>query len=281
MWVECLYRRVWKSYQNGMQKQEEPEPEIAVVGSKGQIVIPQELRRRLKIAPKTRLAIYRRNDKLIITRLRIAPLREELSSLFKKIDKEYPRAKKKPTEREILEEIQAYRREKKNLWASATNLVRVVVDTNVLVSAILNRGKARTLVLELMGTHTIISSIQMLAEFAEVMTRNKFHSIQKSRIETFKLLMIRRSTLVEPATIEGVIKEDPDDDAVLGVAHAGHAEYIVTGDPHLLALSEFKGAKIVRVSQLLQIITSESRWTSPKKGHRLHPIAKLQANLYS
>jgi AbrB family looped-hinge helix DNA binding protein len=95
-----------------MQKQEEPE--IAIVGSKGQIVIPQELRRRLKIAPKTRLAIYNRDGKLVITRLKIPPLRAELTSLFKEIDKEYPKTKKRPTEREILEEIQAYRREKRS-----------------------------------------------------------------------------------------------------------------------------------------------------------------------
>ncbi len=93
-----------------MQKEE---PEIATVGQKGQIVIPQELRKKLKIAPKTKLAIYRRKDKLVISRLKIPPLQEELRELFKEIDREYPRAKKRPTEKEILDEIQAYRREKR------------------------------------------------------------------------------------------------------------------------------------------------------------------------
>ena len=93
-----------------MQKEE---PEIATVGQKGQIVIPQELRKKLKIAPKTKLAIYLRKDKLVISRLKFPPLQEELRDLFKEIDREYPKAKKKPTEKEILEEIQAYRREKR------------------------------------------------------------------------------------------------------------------------------------------------------------------------
>ncbi len=48
------------------------EPEIAVVGTKGQFVIPQDLRRRLAITPKTKLAIYRRGDKLVVAKLKAA-----------------------------------------------------------------------------------------------------------------------------------------------------------------------------------------------------------------
>jgi AbrB family looped-hinge helix DNA binding protein len=80
--------------------------------TKGQIVIPQELREELHIKPKTKLAVYKRGDKLVLTKLRIPPLSEELKALFREIDENYKR-KKKPTEKEILEEIQAYRREKR------------------------------------------------------------------------------------------------------------------------------------------------------------------------
>ena len=88
------------------------EPDIAVVGAKGQIVIPQELRKELDIHPKTKLAIYRRGDKLIVTRLKIAPLGEDLRSLFEEIDQQY-KGTRKPSEEEILEEIQAYRRRRR------------------------------------------------------------------------------------------------------------------------------------------------------------------------
>lgn len=93
-----------------MQRQEEPE--IAIVGRKGQIVIPHELRKELRIEPKSKLAIYRRNDKLVITKLKISPMRDQLNKLFKKIDNESPK-RKRPTELEILKEIQAYRQEKR------------------------------------------------------------------------------------------------------------------------------------------------------------------------
>ena len=88
------------------------ETEIAVVGTKGQIVIPQRLRKELKITSKTKLVVYRKDDKLVITKLTVPPLGEELKDLFREID-EQNKGKKKPTEKEILEEIQACRREKR------------------------------------------------------------------------------------------------------------------------------------------------------------------------
>jgi len=88
------------------------EPEVAIVGTKGQIVIPQRLRRELNITPKTKLVVYRKGDKIVVTRLKVPPLGEELKDLFREIDEQNQR-KTNPTEKEILEEIQAYRREKR------------------------------------------------------------------------------------------------------------------------------------------------------------------------
>jgi len=88
------------------------EPEIAVVGTKGQIVIPQQLRDDLGIKPRTRLALYRRGDKIVVTKLKIPPLAEDLKEFLKEVD-EGRRDRRRPTEREILEEIQAYRRERR------------------------------------------------------------------------------------------------------------------------------------------------------------------------
>lgn len=86
------------------------EPEIAVVGTKGQFVIPRELRRRLAIKPKTKLAIYRKGDKLVVTKLKVPTAGEELDDFFAEIDEG---GKKAASEREIIKEIQAYRKEKR------------------------------------------------------------------------------------------------------------------------------------------------------------------------
>jgi AbrB family looped-hinge helix DNA binding protein len=88
------------------------EPEIAVVGTKGQIVIPKEMRRQLAITPKTPLAVYRRGDKLVLAKVSLPTVGEELDGLFREID-EQNRGKKVPGNREILREIQARRKERR------------------------------------------------------------------------------------------------------------------------------------------------------------------------
>ena len=93
-------------------KMEQEEPEIAIVGTKGQIVIPQRLRKELKITSKTKLIVYRKGDNIVVTKLEVPPLKEELKTLFDEIDKQN-RGKKKISDEEILKEIQTYRFEKR------------------------------------------------------------------------------------------------------------------------------------------------------------------------
>lgn len=81
--------------------------DIAVVGTKGQIVIPQRLRKELAITPNTKIIVYRRDDKLVLAKLKIPPL-EQLNDLFSEID-EQNKGKSLPNEQEILGELQANR----------------------------------------------------------------------------------------------------------------------------------------------------------------------------
>ena len=84
--------------------------EIAVVGTKGQIVIPQHFRKDLAITPNTKIIVYRKDDKLVLAKLSIPPL-EDLKELFAEIDLKN-KGTKKPTEEDILNEVQAYLRVK-------------------------------------------------------------------------------------------------------------------------------------------------------------------------
>jgi AbrB family looped-hinge helix DNA binding protein len=82
--------------------------DIAVVGTKGQIVIPQRFRKELAITPNTKVVVYRKDDKLVLAKLTVPPL-AELKELFAEIDQQN-KTKKKPSEKEILNDIQAYRK---------------------------------------------------------------------------------------------------------------------------------------------------------------------------
>jgi len=51
-----------------------------------------------------------------------------------------------------------------------------------------------------------------------------------------------------------VVADDPDDDKVVECAIVGKADYIVTGDRHLLALGQYSGISIVKATQFLNIL---------------------------
>ncbi len=133
-------------------------------------------------------------------------------------------------------------------------MVRVVVDTNVLVSALVGHGKPRRLVLKLMERRSIVLSPQMLAELTDVLSREKFKDLEAPQVDRFIASIVRTSKIARLGSRFKVVATDPSDDIVLETAYSGKARYIVTGDKHLLALKKFKGIQIVKVAEILEII---------------------------
>src|SRR5208283_3017335 len=82
--------------------------DVVVVSSKGQVVIPQNLRRRLRIGAKSKLLVYPYSDALIMKKLDIADAAKELETIFMAIDAR--RTKEgEITERELDRLVQSYR----------------------------------------------------------------------------------------------------------------------------------------------------------------------------
>ena len=96
----------------------------------------------------------------------------------------------------------------------------------------------------------------MLAELADVLSRDKF-SVTSSQVDRFVSSLVRTSKMVPDNARFKVVLEDPDDDVVLNTAYTGKAEFIVTGDHHLLALGQFKKTKIVNVNQMQDILNEK------------------------
>ncbi len=86
------------------------EPEITTVSEKGQVVIPQDLRKQLGIKPKTKLLVFGRGDTIIMKRLHLLDVKKEWEELLKAIDRKGLRI----TEEKVREEVQAYRKEKRS-----------------------------------------------------------------------------------------------------------------------------------------------------------------------
>jgi putative PIN family toxin of toxin-antitoxin system len=144
-------------------------------------------------------------------------------------------------------------------------MVRVVIDTNVLVSTLIDDGKPRKLVFELLDKHVVILSRQMLVELADVLSRDKFN-VTGSQVDRFVSSLVRMSKMVPNGARFKVLSEDPDDDIVLNTAYSGRVEFIVTGDQHLLALSQFKKTKIVNVTQMQDILKEKQTLRLKKKA---------------
>ncbi len=138
-------------------------------------------------------------------------------------------------------------------------MTRVVVDTNVLVSALVRGGKPRRLILTLLEDHSVLLCAEMLAELVDVLSRQKFALVKRSQINRFLSKLIRGCEILAVSSHFEVVKEDRDDNTVLAAGHDGNAEYIVTGDKHLLALGQFRGMRIVKVTEMLDILSRASR----------------------
>ena len=72
----------------------------------------------------------------------------------------------------------------------------------------------------------------------------------KSEIMRARNALMTTGKIVTITSRRKIVEEDPDDDVLINTALSGNANYIVSGDPHLLALSEYKGIKILMVSDM-------------------------------
>lgn len=128
---------------------------------------------------------------------------------------------------------------------------KVVLDTNILISALGWKGKPKQILQEcLSGNLELITSKEQLEELERIMNYPKFKFTDKQK-ETFNSIILEVATLVEIKRNLKVIEQDPDDDIILETALVSNADYIISGDPHLLNLKEFKGIKILSASEFL------------------------------
>jgi putative PIN family toxin of toxin-antitoxin system len=132
--------------------------------------------------------------------------------------------------------------------------LRVVFDTNVLISAFVFPGGAPETAYRaaLSGKVTLVTSPPLLAELARVLA-DRF-GWEDTMVETAVGQVARIGTVVRPREKVSVIRRDPDDDRVLEAAREGSADVIVSGDRHLLDLRSWEGVRIVRVAEFLEEI---------------------------
>ena len=139
--------------------------------------------------------------------------------------------------------------------------MRIVLDTNVLVSAFISKLRHSARILDLVSMFEeiqLVLSESILDEFEDVLSRDEVKErfgYSDRDIEFLAQSAREISTIVEARSGFKIVKQDPKDDVVLNTAYDGKADYIVSGDHHLQNLKNLRGIKIVNPRQMMKIIT--------------------------
>ena len=129
---------------------------------------------------------------------------------------------------------------------------KVVVDTNVFVSALLKSKICKFIYEELKrDSFELVISPQLLLEIERVVKNEKFE-LDDEEIRDL-IVLLKRKVLLLPTGEKVEVCRDPKDNCVLECAIAGKVDIIVTGDKDLLILSPFRGILIVSPSEFSRL----------------------------
>jgi len=133
--------------------------------------------------------------------------------------------------------------------------IKVVIDTNVFISSFFNRNGTPGKIIDLWKTEKIVLCISspVLEEYIEVLLRLGFNEKTdlKELLEPFQK-QFNISASLKSVKISAV-KKDPEDDLFIECAVANNADYIVTGDKHLLNLGHFRNVKILPPADFVKL----------------------------
>ena len=141
--------------------------------------------------------------------------------------------------------------------------MRVVFDTNVIISAAISPGSPPTLI------HTawnqdrfeLLVSPDLLAEYRRALSYERVrrrHRKSDDELDALVLDYELAGVLVEPDERLAIVTADPDDNRILECAVAGEATHIVSGDRHLLTLGEYDKIPILDPRAFLELLEDET-----------------------
>jgi uncharacterized protein len=130
--------------------------------------------------------------------------------------------------------------------------VKVVLDTNVLVSGILFTGPPhKILVAWTEGRFELVLTAEIHEEYRRVAVELQRQFPRVDLAGALELVLVNAHAIA-PAVLESQVCVDPDDDKFLACALASGARTIVSGDKHLLTVSGYRGIEVLRPRAFLE-----------------------------
>jgi putative PIN family toxin of toxin-antitoxin system len=130
---------------------------------------------------------------------------------------------------------------------------KITVDTNVLISAFGWRGPPHTILEKIAsGELELFTSYEQFEELSKVLDYPKFEFTEDQK-RRFKEFISEKATFVKSPIKLDIIKKDPSDNKILECALVAGADYIISGDDHLLSVQKFGRIRIMKASAFLRI----------------------------
>ena len=139
--------------------------------------------------------------------------------------------------------------------------IRAVIDTNILVSGVISPKGAPRKILDLAKNEVfkVVTSVSINHEILNVLHReyiyNKY-SLTEEIIDDISVFLYMGTLLTEDQYAIAKVKKDPEDNKFVACALEGDADYIVSGDDHLLSLKHYQGIQIVNANGFLKIMAA-------------------------
>ena len=134
-------------------------------------------------------------------------------------------------------------------------MIRAVIDTNVIVSALISSVGNEAIVLLAVNEGLLVPcfSEEILEEYRDVLRRPKF-GFAADEVESLLRALKHHGASVDPREVAGV-SPDPEDDKFIACAFASAADFIVTGNRKHFPEAKLGGIRVVNAAELLEIIT--------------------------
>jgi putative PIN family toxin of toxin-antitoxin system len=144
-------------------------------------------------------------------------------------------------------------------------MLKVVLDTNIFVSSLLSKSGRPAMLIDAWraGRYLIVASPPLISEIKRVTESSaiqKKYGLKGELIEGLTLLL-EKDAIVVPGLSDaaGAVPPDPADEMFLSAALDAGADFIVSGDRHLLNLGEYNDISILTVQRLSEILEKPPR----------------------